>query len=394
MPRFTFIVPPLTGHINPTLSIGKLLAEKGHEVTWISVSNDMAGVIPEGCKLVVIPNLSSDEEKAEQDEMVYRAMTQHVYGIESLMFLYEKALLPLNKYILDRLPQIIEENPTDLIITDLQVFAGAVFAFRAGIPYVTSVTTPAAIKRSDLLPQIYDWEMENIIAFQKEAGIVCDERVDCSKTATLVYTSELFYGQHSLPDYYRFIGPSVNTKRDHIDFDWDSLEKFGDRPKILLSIGTTFDHQIAKGHFYDKAAEAFGDMDITVIAVTGPDSFTKGIPDNFVLKKRVPQLELLPHMDAVVCHAGHNTVVESLFNGVPLAVLPIAYDQSYVAGRVTECGAGIRLNFNRFTPAALRDAVHTLLTEKEYRENACKIGNSFREARGVIKAVEILESFV
>lgn len=394
MSRFTFIVPPLTGHINPTLGVGKLLSERGHQVTWISANDEMGGIIPDGCRLVVIPNLSSDLEKIEQDKMVQQARTEQVYGIDSLMFLYENALLPFNRYILERLPQILEDNPTDLIINDLQVFAGAVAAIKKGIPYVTSVTTPAAIKQNDLLPQIYDWEEQRVIAFQKEAGIEGNERLDCSKTASLVYTSEQFFGEHSLPDYFRFVGPSINQSRDHIPFDWGKLKAMGERPKVLLSIGTTFDHQISRGKFYDKAAEALGDMDITVIAVTDPDNFTKNIPQNFIVRKRVPQLDLLPYMNVVICHAGHNTVIESLYNGVPLVVLPIAYDQSYVAGRVTACNAGIRLNFNRFTPPALREAVGRLLNEDIYRENARKIGGSFQEAGGINKAVEILESLV
>lgn len=394
MSRFTFIVPPLTGHINPTLGVGRLLSERGHEVTWISANDGMSGVVPDGCKLIVVPNFSSDMEKLEQAKLVEQVRTQQVYGIDSLMFLYEDALLPFNKYMLERLPGILSENPTDMIITDHQVFAGAVFAIQSGIPYVTSVTAPAAIRRNDFLPQIYEWEKEKVITFQKEAGIESDERLDCSKMATLVYTSEPFFGEHSLPDYFRFIGPSINQKRAHIPFDWDKLETVGQRPKVLLSIGTTFEHQISRGHFYDKAAEALKDMDVQVIAATDPENFTKGIPENFIVQKWIPQLELLSQMDAVICHAGHNTVVESLYNGVPLIVLPIAYDQSYVAGRVTECGTGIRLNFNRFTPQALREAVQNLLSEKKFRENACKIGDSFREAGGAIRAVEILESLI
>ena len=37
MAKFAFIVPPLTGHVNPTLSIGATLLERGHEVAWISL---------------------------------------------------------------------------------------------------------------------------------------------------------------------------------------------------------------------------------------------------------------------------------------------------------------------------------------------------------------------
>ena len=34
MSRFLFVVPPMAGHVNPTLPVGRELAARGHEVAW------------------------------------------------------------------------------------------------------------------------------------------------------------------------------------------------------------------------------------------------------------------------------------------------------------------------------------------------------------------------
>jgi Glycosyl transferases, related to UDP-glucuronosyltransferase len=77
-----------------------------------------------------------------------------------------------------------------------------------------------------------------------------------------------------------------------------------------------------------------------------------------------------------------------------LVVLPIAYDQSYVASTVVDSGSGIRLNFNRFKAQQLKDAVNEILHDKKYSENAQAIQKSFEEAGGVAKAVKLLENIL
>ena len=34
MSRFLFVVPPMAGHVNPTLPVGRELAARGHDVAW------------------------------------------------------------------------------------------------------------------------------------------------------------------------------------------------------------------------------------------------------------------------------------------------------------------------------------------------------------------------
>lgn len=393
MAKFAFIVPPLTGHINPTLSLGAGLLEKGHEVAWIGVNHDnIAERLPEGGRFWEI-HYELDKVSEEKLELMKTTLQGgNVFGIESIKYMYEQAASPFNDFMLDKIIKKLDENPVDLLIVDQHFHAGTVAAILKDIPYVTSVSSPATIKTNDLLPQVYRMETEYLVSFQQKSGIPGEERRDLSKLMCLVYTSKLFFGNFEVPNQIKFIGPVIKEGRDKIDFDWERFSKLGDRTKILVSVGTTFG-PTANQQFFKKIVEALGDEDYTVVVISDTDVF-EHIPDNFIVQKRVPQLELLPHLDLVICHGGFNTVNETLSNAKPLIVLPKAYDQSYVASKVEESGSGLRLNFNRFKPQHLKEAVAKVLSDKEYVRNAERISQSFIEAGGVAKGVDLLESLL
>ncbi|WP_353718428.1 nucleotide disphospho-sugar-binding domain-containing protein [Dyadobacter sp. 676] len=388
MPKYAFIVPPLTGHINPTLSVGAELLALGHEVAWISLDEQLQTKLPAGGQLLPIRYDQDDSEKQANAEYLDIITKKNVYGIESIKFLYEEVLVPLNRYMFDGIMQILRSWQPDVVINDHQVFAGGMAAHLLGIPYATSVTAPAAVKMMEDLPKIHEWEVKQIIGLQQELGIKGEKSLATSELLTLVFTSRAFFGEMELPNYYRFPGPVIANRIADIPFDWERL-KNQTAPKILISIGTTFDHQF-KRDFFTKVIDAFGEGEIFVIVVSDETLFETW-PSNFLVQQRVPQLELLPHLDGVVCHAGHNTVSETLSNGLPLVVIPIAYDQSHVAGRVVANGCGVRLNFNRFKAPHLRNAVDEILNYPGYRLAAECIRESFREAGGTATAARWLD---
>lgn len=388
MTRYAFIVPPLTGHINPTLSVGAELLAMGHEVAWISLDEKLGEKLPAGGQLLLIRYDQDDSEKQANAEYLDIITKKNVYGIESIKFLYEEVLVPLNRYMFDGIMQILRANQPDIVITDHQVFAGAMAAYLSDIPYVTSVTAPAAVKMMEDLPKIHEWEVRQIVGLQQELGIEGDKSLAASELLTLVFTSRAFFGEMELPGYYRFPGPVISNRVADVPFDWEKLQRQS-APKILISIGTTFDHQLKKD-FFSKVIEAFADEPVFVIMVSD-ESLFESWPSNFLVQQRVPQLELLPHLDGVVCHAGHNTVSEALSNGLPLVVIPIAYDQSHVAGRVVANGCGVRLNFNRFKAPHLKTAVNDILNDPGYRLAAQRIQSSFQEAGGTRTAAAWLD---
>ncbi|MDU1904284.1 MAG: glycosyltransferase [Dysgonomonas sp.] len=392
MGKFLFIVPPLAGHVNPTLGLGAKLLERGHQVGWISFDPALGQKIPEDADFLLLESDIDEAEKEKIKNELIEVGKQAVYGLDSLKFLYEKVLIPMNSRMLEGVRRLIDDYQPDVIINDQQIFAGSVAAIQKNIPYVTSVTAPAAIKVNEALPKIYEWEGQQVISFQKENGISENVRLDCSLLLTLVYTSEKFFGNNTLSDSFKFIGPTIERKEIIDDFAWEKLEDIKDRPKILISLGTTFDHT-QKSAFFSKIVEAFEQEEILVVVISDPTLF-EHIPDNFIVRKQIPQLKVIPMMDAVVCHGGNNTVCEALSYAKPLVVLPIAYDQSYVAGCVVDSGSGIRLNFNRFRSSQLRDAVYKVLEEDGYKNNAELVRKSFMETGGVDKALDYLEEIL
>ncbi len=388
MAKFVFIVPPLTGHINPTLSLGSVLLARGHRVAWISLDQSLAEKLPPAGELLLISYDENDQQKKQAEKYLDLITKKIVYGIDSVKFLYEEVLIPLNRHSYKGILLLLTQFEPDLVITDHQMFAGAMAAFNKNLPYATSVTAPAAIKVMDELPKVHEWEVNQILALQQEFGIAQSKNLATSDLLTLIFTSKEFFGEMELPEHFKFVGPVFNRRQAEIPFNWQAFQ-FISQPKILVSIGTTFDHEHKKS-FFSKVIEAFALENIHVIVVSDPDLFDEW-PANFTVQKQVPQVDLLPNLDAVVCHAGHNTVCETLMNGLPLVVIPIAYDQSHVAGRVFRVGAGERLNFNRFKAKHLQEAVNAILHNPSYREASIQIRQSFIHAGGNDTAANLLE---
>ncbi|UII24739.1 glycosyl transferase [Fulvivirga maritima] len=390
MARFVFIVPPFTGHINPTLSLGKQLLQAGHKVAWISLTDNFNGQIPDGGELLLIQSGDDGTSGKEYfDQITEKGHT--AFGIESIKFLYEDVLIPMSRFMFPGICKFIDSWRADVVITDHQVYAGAIAAVKKRIPYVTSVTAPTALKAMKDMPKILEWETEQIVGLQQELGIAGNSSLACSELLTLVFTSKEFLGDETYPEYYQFVGPITVGRPVAFSFNWARFQNTRG-PRVLVSIGTTFDMQYKKD-FFAKVIEALGDEPMTVVVVSEEKLFPSW-PKNFIVQPRIPQLELLKYLDAVVCHGGHNTVCESLTHGLPLITIPIAYDQSHVSSQVAESGCGIRLNFKRFKATQLKTAVQDILNNPSYKEASKFISNSFTAAGGEKRAVELLEDVV
>jgi MGT family glycosyltransferase len=289
-----------------------------------------------------------------------------------------------------RIARHLDHFRPDVVINDHQLFAGAMAAHRQRIPFATSVTAPAAIREDG--GKAGEWGVRKIADLQTELGLPADKPLVCSDSVALVFTSRTFFGTTSLPGHYHFVGPVLQYRPKMMTFDWERFHRMKDKPRILVSIGTTFDHT-HKLDFFRKVIAALQDAPVNVLVVSEPHLLA-GWPDNFLVQAKVPQLDVLPYLKAVVCHGGHNTVSEALTHGLPLVVLPIAFDQAHVAAQVAASGAGVRLHFKRFKPEHLRGAVEDVLAAPGYREAAGRIRLSFEEAGGTARAAGLLEDMV
>jgi len=107
--------------------------------------------------------------------------------------------------------------------------------------------------------------------------------------------------------------------------------------------------------------------------------------------KRAPQLDLLKRASVCITHAGLNTVLESLAQGVPQVAIPVAFDQPGVAARIAHHRTGVVTSLDKLTADHLSTLLDEALNNSAYRDNARRMQKAIAEANGLSAAVDIIE---
>jgi MGT family glycosyltransferase len=383
MARYLFVVPPLTGHINPTVSIAAALERRGHEVAWVAHPGASRPLLPDGARIFEL----DDRIPAElREEMAARGRANR--GLAAFKFLWEEFFIPLALAMLPGVEAAIRDFDPALTIVDQQTLAGGLAARRLGRRYATLASTSAGVTSwLAELPLVHEWLADRQAELQREVGLEPAPDPDRSPDLVIVCSAEALAGADvAWPAHYRFIGPSIAARRDSTPFPWERLD--ATRHGVLVSLGTVNADRGEK--FYRAAAEALADLPVQAIFAAPPE-LVGPVPDHFIVQRWVPQLDLLPRLSAVVGHGGHNTTVEALSFGLPLVLAPIRDDQPVVARQVEVAGAGLRVRFGRVDAATLRTAVATVLEQPSYREAAATIRAAFARAGGPEAAADALE---
>ncbi|ASQ92488.1 glycosyltransferase [Streptomyces sp. 11-1-2] len=385
--RFLFVVPPLVGHVNPTLGVAAELTARGHQVAWAGMPEVVGRLTGQGATVYHCAGPVLGEGGADRPP--------DVRGPAALRFLWERFLVPLAEAMAPGVAKAIEEFRPDVVIADQQTVAGGLVAERLGVRWATSATTSAEFTGAlDGLPKIDAWldgQMDEVRGRIGDPESTADPRF--SPDLVLAFTTEELAGRPARAgDRIRYVGPSIAERPATTDFPWEWLDPA--RLAVLVTLGTA--NTDAGARFLTECREAvraragrFQTVIVDPEGVLTPD----GPDDEDVLVRRyVPQLPLLERVSAVVCHAGHNTVCETLWHGVPLVVAPIRDDQPVVAAQVVDAGAGVRVRFGRARAAGLGEALDTVLYEPGYRIAAERVGASFRAAGGAVAAAGHLEA--
>jgi UDP:flavonoid glycosyltransferase YjiC (YdhE family) len=342
---FLFVVPPFAGHVNPTLGVADELSRRGHEVGHL-VGEPLPVTRP-----------------------------AELRGFAAMKFLWDQVLLPLAETMVPAVERAVDERRPDVLVVDQQAFAGAVVAERRGLPWATFATTSGELVPA--LPNVRRWQQDRL-------GVPFDPRF--SPHLIIACTTPALAGE--VAGNVCFAGPILRPRAVDVAFPWEWLDPL--RPLVLITLGTVN----ADARFLRECVTAIGDRPWLQAVIADPARALDDVPVNVLVRPVIPQLELLDWADATLCHAGHNTVCESLSAGVPLVVAPIRDDQPVIAEQVVRAGAGLRLRFNHATAWHIGQAIDDVLNTSGYRDAAYRVRESFQAAGGASLAADRLQTLV
>lgn len=384
MSKVLFIGGNFHGHVNPTIALIRELIGRGEEVVYFSTETFRNKIEATGA------TFEPYGDKLEKFLKNFKPSGNHPF------YTLIEFLLKMNEQIV---PLIIERTSGvnfDYMIHDSMLGGGWILSNMLKIPAICSCTS-FAMNKLPLPPHMFE------AGFNPQLDAVFDEMnrlsavwgIDSLKVMdiffmkenlNIVFTSKLFQpSSESYDESFKFVGPSIEERFEDCDFELQSLDQY---KVVYISMGTINNNCI---EFYNKCIDAFGNTDLKVVMSIGqstPLTSLISVPENFIVRNYVPQLEVLKKTDAFISHGGLNSVSEALYYGIPVIAIPQSNDQPMVARQLVTLGAGIGLKMEEVTPKVLRESVYTLLLEDTYKFNARRISKSFKESGGFKAAVD------
>lgn len=383
MSKIVFFCIPASGHTNPTIEVVRELVSRGNEVWYYSFNEFKDKIQDAGANFIscddYLPELRPEDEKKIGKDF------------DALIEMVVDTTIALDKKVCAELESI----KPHCIVSDSLCFWGKLFAKKLNIPYICSTTTFAFNKYTarmmkqglnEIIRMILGMgRINKKLELLRSHGYYVKDFVSMiqndNETDTIVYTSKEFQPMvDTFSSKYYFVGPSVANIV--VKQEERKLEK------IYISLGTVNNKNIK---FYQNCIKAFKDCDIDVVMSIGKGTSISelgNIPDNFEVRNSVEQIKVLQDVEVFITHCGMNSVNESLYYGVPMVMYPQQSEQGMVCRRVADLDAGIVLKRN--SPKCIKEAVLEVISNNKYKENAEKLGKSFRSAGGYKKAAEAI----
>ena len=372
------------GHINPTLPLVSELVRRGEEVHYFTTGEFRQKVEAAGARF------------RDYGPRLYRFLQSFRPAGNHPFYTLMVYILKLDEATVSIVLEQTAGEQFDYVIHDAMLGGGSVIARRLGLPAVCTCTSfamaspplPPRMLTRGFHPQL-DCVLAGMERIADEWGLGALSIMDLlfkKEPLNIVFTSRLLQPDaDQYDDSFKFIGPSIAPRDETVDFPLDGPGKC-----VYISMGTI--NNDCSG-FYRTCMEAFRDADLRVILSVGDKVDIASLgpsPGSFIIRNYVPQIEVLKHADACICHGGLNSVSEALYHGVPVILIPQANDQPMVTKRIVETGAGIGLKMEEITPKVLRKAVDRILTEDSYRIACEGVRQSFAEAGGYRAGAEYI----
>ncbi|MCG5061369.1 MAG: glycosyltransferase [Limnoraphis sp. WC205] len=415
MTHFGIICPGSTGPLNTMLPLSQELQRRGHRVTLFGLPDTekktrIAGVEFQAVGTEEFPVGWAEKSFAELGKLEGLAALRY-----TIDFLKRGAAVTLRDA-----PTAMKKGGVEAVLVNQGAVEGGTVADILNLPYVT-VCSAVVLNREPSVPPFNTcwnyspsiWaELRNRMGYailnrvsqpirdvinevrkQRNLPVYMHPNEAYSKLAQISQApAEFEFPRKKLPAWFHFTGPyHSSASREPIPFPY---EKLTGKPLIYASMGT-LQNRLSRT-FQEIASACEGLQAQLVISLGGalePESLP-ALPGNPLVVKYAPQLDILQKATLMITHAGMNTTMECLNNGVPMVAIPVTNDQPGVSSRIAWTGAGEVVPLKKLNASKLRVAVEKVLTEDSYKQNALRLQEAIKRAGGVQRAADIIERAV
>ncbi|MGO8933167.1 MAG: glycosyltransferase [Terracidiphilus sp.] len=402
---------PGTGHLNPLTALARRLQQRGHAVIIFGIADVESRVRAAGIDFCLIGQSDYPLGTLQKLDQQLGEMK----GLGVLRFTMERVSNTARMVLRDGVEAVRNANLDALLVDETDMSNN--IAECLGLPFISLALIPPLVNDNRYPPFYFGWSgsqrwwarLRNEIAIRVLTRVarpifaaVNEYRVawglhvgrhpgeGLSKLAQITQLPRaLEFDIEPLPPHLYYTGPFVDAlQRPAVDFPWDRLDG---RPLVFASLGTLQNRSL---DLFRKIADACAGLNVQLVISLGgglePDRLGALSGDPLVVRF-APQLEIVKRASLVITHAGINTVLESLAEGVPLVCIPLGNDQPGVAARVAAHAAGIVVPPRKANVKRLRSAVRAVLEDESYRRAARKIQAAMSEIDGLELAADIVE---
>jgi zeaxanthin glucosyltransferase len=402
MAHFAILAPPLTGHYKPLAALAAELTKRGHRTTFVHE----AGAAP------LAASLGADFHALPEGQggSVGGWTSAILSGIGGTV----GAMARQTELLCREAPEALRQIGADVVIADQLEAAGGLVAEHLRLPFVT-VASALPINREPAVPPPYlDWPFDpsekgvkrnrggyrvadllmrrigrTIEGEAQRLGLPPRRRLEDCFSPTLQLAQAvpgIDFPRRELPAEFHYCGPF----RQPLEESWTRPE--GTKPLVYCSFGTL---QGSRLRLFERVATACDRLGLSLVLThCGRLSSEQAarLPGDPLVRDFLPQEAVLRKVDLVVTHAGFNTVMETLTEGLPMVALPLAFDQPAVGARIARARVGEVVKPRRATAARLEQSIATVLENRSYRARSGVIAQEIANAGGVARAADLIES--
>lgn len=406
MAHFAIIAPPLRGHYRPQSHLAAELIARGHRATFIHQADAAPLVEAQGAGFEAIgagaPPVAS--------WTVPMTRIRGLIGLGGMM----EGMVRFTDMFCREAPAVLRRIGADALIVDQLEPGGGLVAEHLGLPFA-SVADTMPINREPGVPPPYvgwpydpsergirrnlgGWRVSDVLlrgvgrAIERNAlmlGLAPRRRLeDCF--SPLLQLSQMVPGldfpRRELPPSFHYTGPFRRGSPGAFE-----LPPGDHRPLVFCTLGTL---QGSRVHIFAKVAQACAGLGLRLVITQGGLGGLRragALPGDPLVYDWVPQEAVLEQTDIMVSHSGINTVLEPLLAGVPMVLMPLAFEQSAIAARVEHAGAGLVLS-RRASARQISGAIAEVRQNRRFRQRARELQQEMLAAGGVARAADLIEA--